>query len=59
MDIGFQVFCRPGHFCDLDYFQPKMISYGMCALDAHKLFMWVKRFHSEFRKEKEIVNNES
>jgi hypothetical protein len=59
MDIVFQVFCHPDHFCDLDYFQPKMISYGMCALDAHKLFMWIKNFHSKFRKEKEVVNTES
>ena len=51
MDIAFHVFCNPAHVSDVDYFKSQMITYGMNALDAHKLFLWIKRFHKDFLKE--------
>jgi len=45
VDIVFEVFCHHQHFCELDYFQPNMVSYRMSALDSHKLLMWIKYFY--------------
>ena len=56
VDIVFEVFCHHQHFCELDYFQPNMVSYGMSALDSHKLLMWIKHFYSRFRAEKATVD---
>ena len=48
LEIAFSVFSTPDSFGCVNYFKKQMTEYGMSPLDAHKLFLWMKKFHVKF-----------
>jgi hypothetical protein len=42
--VMISVYCTPDSFGDVNYFKHEMRSYGMSMLDAHKLFVFLRKF---------------
>ena len=41
--VMISVYCTPDSFGDVNYFKREMRGYGMSMLDAHKLFMFLRK----------------